>query len=177
MSTRITLEQSDITTLAFDAIVNAANAALRDGSGVNGAIQRAGGPSILQECRQWVEKNGLLPAGQAMITTGGLLPARYVIHAVGPVFQDDDPSMPVLLADAYRNALRVALENQLKTVAFPNISTGVFGYPKAQACVIAVKAVRDFVNAHAGLEEVRFVCFDEENYAFYQLELARSGLV
>ncbi len=169
MNTKLTLERGDITKIAFDAIVNAANSWLLGGGGVDGAIHRAGGPKILEDCMVIRARQGGCDTGEAVITTGGNLPARFVIHTVGPVFRENDPKMPVLLGNCYRNSLRLAVENGLKTVAFPNISTGVYGYPKEEACTTAMQAVQAFLSEHPDeLEEVRFVCFDEENYELYR---------
>lgn len=175
MRTRLTFERGDITRLAFDAIVNAANPALLPGGGVCGAIHRAGGPAISEECRAIRAKEGDCPTGEAVITTAGNLPARFVIHAVGPVYWKYDPEMPVLLGRCYCNALLLAVENGLKTVAFPNISTGIYGYPKAEACEVAIRATRKFIAENDGaLEEVRFVCFDEENGRLYSERLSED---
>ncbi len=164
MKTNITLHRGDITKIAFDAIVNAANNTLLGGGGVDGAIHRAGGPEILEECR----KIGHCETGQAVITTGGNLPAQYVIHTVGPVWNGGTKQEAALLGDCYYNALALAVDKGLKTIAFPNISTGVYGFPKREAAKIAVRAVHEFLEYIPGLEEVQFVCFDEENYALYE---------
>ena len=174
MKTRITVEQGDITKLAFDAIVNAANSSLLGGGGMDGAIHRAGGPQILAECQIIRNRQGGCPTGDAVITTGGRLPAHFVIHTVGPVYRANDPQIPVLLANCYTNSLQLVVENGLKTVAFPNISTGVYGYPKAKAAAIAIQATQDFLAENEDLEEVRFVCFDAENYALYRDVLSPS---
>ncbi|MBX2892901.1 MAG: O-acetyl-ADP-ribose deacetylase [Saprospiraceae bacterium] len=175
MTTRLTLEQGDITKIAFDVIVNAANSSLLGGGGVDGAIHRAGGPKILEECMEIRASQGGCKTGEAVMTTGGSLPARFVIHTVGPVYSAHDPAMPTLLGNCYRNSLRLAVSYGLKTVAFPNISTGVYGYPKAAACEVALLAVRAFLSEHDGkLEEVRFVCFDEENFALYSERLSEG---
>ncbi len=174
MKTRITLAQGDLTKVAFDAIVNAANTSLLGGGGVDGAIHRAGGPQILAECRAIRDRQGGCAVGEAVITSGGRLPARFVIHTVGPVFRANDPKIPALLANCYTNSLRLAVENELKTVAFPNISTGVYGYPKAEAAAVAIEAVQHFLLENDRLEEVRFVCFDAENYAIYREVLSFS---
>lgn len=173
MSTKLTLERGDITKITFDAIVNAANSSLLGGGGVDGAIHRAGGPKILEECKAIRARQGGCLTGEAVITTGGNLPAGFVIHTVGPVYRENDPAMPVLLGNCYRNSLRLAVENGLKTVAFPNISTGVYGYPKAEAAEVAVQAVRSFLAENQNvMEEVRFVCFDEENFDLYSERLS-----
>lgn len=178
MKTKITIDRSDITTLDFDAIVNAANNALLYGGGVCGVIFRAAGSKLEDECKAIRATIGERPTGTAVITSGGKLPARHVIHAVGPVYRRDKPETPLLLGSAYRDALRVAVENGLKTVAFPNISTGIYGYPKEEASEVAIDAVLAFLAEHPdALEEVRFVCFDEENYALYQKRLVKEGLI
>jgi O-acetyl-ADP-ribose deacetylase len=155
--------QGDITKLKVDAIVNAANAQLTDGSGVNGAIQRAGGPLILEECR----KIGGCPTGDAVITSGGRLPAKYVIHAVGPVWHGGHQHEGELLACAYHNSLKRAVENNISTLAFPNISTGIFGFPKELAAEIAVREVTAFLKDNTAIKEVIFCCYDEDNLKHY----------
>ncbi len=176
MVTKITFQRGDITRLPFDAIVNAANSALLPGGGVCGAIHRAGGPSIEAACRAVRAEEGDCPTGEAVMTTAGNLPARFVIHAVGPVYWKHDPEMPVLLGKCYRNALQLAVENGLKTIAFPNISTGIYGYPKEEACEVAIEATQKFIAEHDGmLEEVRFICFDEENNRLYSERLSVSA--
>lgn len=173
MKAKISLERGDITKITFDAIVNAANSSLLGGGGVDGAIHRAGGPKILEECSAIRARQGGCATGEAVITTGGNLPARFVIHTVGPVFKENDAAMPVLLGNCYRNSLLLAVENGLKTVAFPNISTGIYGYPKEEAADVAIRAVRDFLSENQGvLEEIRFVCFDEENFELYSERLS-----
>jgi O-acetyl-ADP-ribose deacetylase (regulator of RNase III) len=158
MALRMTVVQGDITKQEVDAIVNAANERLLGGGGVDGAIHRAAGPELKEECR----KIGGCPTGEARITKGYRLPARYVIHAVGPVWQGGDRGEPEKLAACYRNALRLAVENGAKTVAFPGISTGVYGYPLEAATRIAMATVRDCLAAMPAIEEVRFVTFGEE---------------
>lgn len=173
MPTKLTLERGDITKIAFDAIVNAANSSLLGGGGVDGAIHRTGGPKILEECMAIRARQGGCPTGEAVVTTGGNLPARFVIHTVGPVFRENDATMPVLLGNCYRNSLRLAAENELKTVAFPNISTGIYGYPKVEAADVAIQAVQGFLLENQDvLEEIRFVCFDEENFELYRERLS-----
>ena len=163
--------QGDITKLEVDAIVNAANSSLLGGGGVDGAIHRAGGPEILEACRAIRARQGSLPTGQAVATSAGRLPAQYVIHTVGPVYQDGTRGEPELLANAYRNSLKIALENGCRTVAFPNISTGIYGYPKAEAAKIAVGTVREYLSGTEDSLGVTFVCFDPENFSLYQAEL------
>lgn len=170
---RIQLVRDDITKMTTDAIVNAANTSLLGGGGVDGAIHRAGGPAILDECRAIRARQGGCDVGEAVITTGGNLPARYVIHTVGPVWCGGNKQEPELLASAYRNSLQLAADNSLKTIAFPNISTGIYHFPKDKAAEIAVTTVRAFLTDNASIEQVVFVCFDEENYDIYK-ELLNS---
>jgi len=162
------LDQGDITRLAADAIVNAANSSLMGGGGVDGAIHRAGGLAILEDCKRIVARQGRLPAGQAVITTGGNLPAKHVIHTVGPVWHGGERGEPALLADAYRNSLRIAVENGLRRIAFPSISTGIYGYPIEKASRVAVAAVREFVREHGAPEEVIFVLYSPADHAVYE---------
>lgn len=167
--TRIQAITGDITRVGVDAIVNAANSALRGGGGVDGAIHAAGGPSILEECQNWVRKHGRLATGDAMITGGGALPARRVIHTVGPVYAQHEPQEAKrLLEDCYRNSLVLATENECTSIAFPNISTGVYGYPKADAAATAVSTVEEWSARDTEPEEIVFVCFDETNYGLYR---------
>jgi O-acetyl-ADP-ribose deacetylase len=173
MNPRIKLIRGDITKLKVDAIVNAANTSLLGGGGVDGAIHRAGGPAILADCRRIRDRQGGCEVGEAVITSGGNLPARYVIHTVGPVWQDGQHDEDDLLASAYRNSLRLAVAHQLKTIAFPNISTGIYHFPKNMAAVIAVDTVTDFLEFDKELEHVIFVCFDEENYELYDALLGK----
>lgn len=163
----IELIRGDITEIAVDAIVNAANSSLLGGGGVDGAIHRRGGPAILEECKRIRDRQGGCPTGEAVITTGGKLPARYVIHTVGPVWHGGDRGEAALLRNCYLNSLRLAEENGIKTIAFPNISTGVYGYPKPEAARIAIAAVRDYLSESTSIEKVIFVCYDEENYQLY----------
>lgn len=168
---RLSLIQGDITKLKADAIVNAANSSLMGGGGVDGAIHRAGGPAILDECREIVARRGRCATGQAVITSGGNLPARFVIHTVGPVWYGGRNNEERLLAEAYLNSLNLAVERGVKTIAFPNISTGVYGFPKAEAAKIAVDTVRKFLEINTQLQMVSFVCFDAENYELYKRTL------
>ncbi len=160
---------ADITTLHVNAVVNAANSSLMGGGGVDGAIHRAGGEEILNECKKIVAKIGILPTGEAVITTAGKMPSRYVIHTVGPVWHGGMRNEPDLLKNCYKNSLRVGIENEVKTIAFPSISTGVYGYPVAEASGIAVNAVMDFVKKNPdGFKEIIFCGFDtstEREYA------------
>jgi len=162
----IKLLHGDITQLTVDAVVNAAKNSLLGGSGVDGAIHKAGGPSILRECKEINAEQGGCPTGEAVITTAGKLPAKYVIHTVGPVYQNGQNGEPDLLRNCYLNSLKLASGHQLESIAFPNISTGAYGYPKGEAAKIAVDAVR---SAEAKtLHTCYFVCFDDENYRHYQ---------
>lgn len=161
------LVQGDITKEEVDAIVNAANSSLMGGGGVDGAIHRAGGPAILEECKKIVARQGRLPAGQAVITTGGNLPAKYVIHTVGPIWRGGGAGEAQTLADAYTSSLEVARSNGLKTVAFPSISTGAYGYPVDEAAEVALKAVIGYLKEHEWFTEVRFVLFDDRTYDAY----------
>ena len=161
--------QGDITQLNVDAIVNAANSSLLGGSGVNGAIHRAAGPELLQECRAL----GGCPTGQARLTRGYRLPARYVIHAVGPVWQGGTQDEAKLLASCYRESLALAAAQQLASIAFPCISTGIYGYPPEQAVKVAIAAVRHYLRTPCSLREVIFCCFSASDLALYRTALAR----
>ncbi len=163
----IKLIQGDITRVEADAIVNAANSTLLGGGGVDGAIHRAGGRAILEECIKINESSGGCPTGEAVITTAGRLPAKYVIHTVGPVWRGGMQDEEQLLGNAYHNSLKLAVENGVKSIAFPNISTGVYGFPKERAAKIAVERVRSFLKTEKSISEVIFVCFDNENYTIY----------
>ena len=167
---KIRIIRGDITEQETDAIVNAANSSLMGGGGVDGAIHRKGGPKILEECKrirrtQW--PNGL-PTGKAVITTGGNLKAKYVIHTVGPVWRGGKHGEAELLADAYRNSLKLAVSKGIKTISFPAISTGAYGYPMEEAAEVALKTVRDFLEAEDKLDEVVFVLFTESAYRIYE---------
>jgi O-acetyl-ADP-ribose deacetylase (regulator of RNase III) len=165
---RIKLVQGDITKIKADAIVNAANTSLLGGGGVDGAIHRAGGKAILEECIQIRNRQGGCKTGEAVITTGGNLPAKYVIHTVGPVYNNGGKGEDGLLASAYLNSLKLAAENHVETIAFPNISTGIYHFPKKKAATIAIKTVQDFLAENDGIKEVVFVCFDDENCGIYK---------
>ena len=168
----IQLIRGDITKIEVDAIVNAANSSLLGGGGVDGAIHRAGGPAILEECRAIRAKQGGCKVGEAVITTAGLLPAKYVIHTVGPVWNGGHNGEPNLLANCYRNSLQLAVENGVTTIAFPNISTGIYHFPKLEAADIAINTVRQFITNDKKLKEIFFVCFDAENFTLYKTGLA-----
>lgn len=164
------LVEGDITQQDTEAIVNAANEELRVGGGVDGAINRAGGPRIQEEAR----KIGRCPTGQAVITTGGNLKAKYVIHAVGPIYRDGRRGEPELLASAYRESLKLASARGIRSVAFPSLSTGVYGYPVAEAAKIALKTVKDYLAEHPEIELVRFVLFGRPTYEVFAQALKES---
>lgn len=165
---RLLITQGDITRQATEAIVNAANSGLMGGGGVDGAIHRAGGPAILEECKQIVARQGRLPTGKAVITTGGNLKAKYVIHTVGPVWRGGNGGEPELLASAYQESLKLAAENDIGSVAFPSISTGVYGYPVDKAARVAIDAVASFLGQGAtSVREVLFVLFDSMTFDAY----------
>jgi len=166
----IEITKGDITKEKVDAIVNAANKTLLGGGGVDGAIHRAGGPAILAECKTL---DGC-ETGNAKATTGGNLPAKYVIHTVGPVYRDGNHSEPDLLAGCHRRSLEVAVEKGAKTVAFPAISCGVYGYPIPDAARIAVNTTGDFLKSHAGVERVRFVLFSQDVYSAFEKALKET---
>lgn len=168
----IELVQGDITKMNVDAIVNAANSSLMGGGGVDGAIHRAGGPAILEECKQIVARQGPCKTGEAVITTGGMLPAKYVIHTVGPIWSGSGKE-DALLENCYRNSLNLAAQHDVKSIAFPNISTGVYRFPKDRAAGIAVKTVQQWMQNPQPVEQVYFVCFDEGNFNLYQQLLGK----
>ncbi|MEM4704323.1 MAG: O-acetyl-ADP-ribose deacetylase [Candidatus Bathyarchaeia archaeon] len=168
--TEICLVKGDITEMDTDAIVNAANSSLMGGGGVDGAIHRKGGPKILEECKriratQW--PNGL-PVGKAVMTSGGNLKAKHVIHTVGPIWRGGFSGEEALLAEAYRNCLKLAVTNGLKSLAFPSISTGAYGYPIEKASVVALTTVKEFLKKEGKLENVTFVLFSENDYRLYK---------
>jgi O-acetyl-ADP-ribose deacetylase len=165
--------QGDITKIATDAIVNAANSSLLGGGGVDGAIHRAGGPEILEACKKIVARQGGCKTGEAVITTAGKLPARFVIHTVGPVWNGGNNQEAEKLANCYRNSLSIAAENNCTTIAFPSISTGVYRFPKDFAAAIAAREVADYVKRDTLFKKIIFVCFDVENFQLLQLELTR----
>ncbi|MBI4283126.1 MAG: O-acetyl-ADP-ribose deacetylase [Chloroflexi bacterium] len=176
--TRLSVIQGDITRQATEAIVNAANSSLMGGGGVDGAIHRAGGPAILEECKQIVSRQGRLPTGKAVITSGGNLKAKFVIHTVGPVWYGGNRGEPELLASAYRESLKIAAENNLSSISFPSISTGAYGYPVAEAAGVAISAVASFLKGqNTSIKEVVFVLFDSTTLASYSAvlgEIARE---
>ena len=169
---KLIITKGDITQQATDAIVNAANSSLMGGGGVDGAIHRAGGPAILEECKQIVSRQGRLPTGKAVITTGGNLKTKYVIHTVGPVWYGGSRGEAELLESAYGESLKLAAENNLTSVSFPSISTGAYGYPVAEAARIAITTVVSFLKEQAtSIKEVVFVLFDSRTYESYRSAL------
>jgi len=166
--TKVSIVQADITKQATEAIVNAANPSLMGGGGVDGAIHRAGGPAILEECKKIVARQGKLPTGKAVVTTGGNLKARYVIHTVGPIWHGGGGNEGELLRSAYYECLKLASANKLASISFPCISTGAYGYPVGEAAEIAVSTVVSFLKEQAtSLREVVFVPFDSRTYQSY----------
>jgi len=169
---RISLIQGDITKQPTDSIVNAANSSLLGGGGVDGAIHRVGGPVILEQCKQIVAKQGRLPPGKAVITTGGRLKAKWVIHTVGPIWQGGKTFEAETLASAYRESLRIASHYGLQSIAFPSISTGAYGYPIPDAARVALQTVSHFLTEQSSsLKEVTFVLFDARTYDTYSTAL------
>jgi len=174
--TKIVLVQGDITQQTTEAIVNAANSGLMGGGGVDGAIHRAGGLAILEECRKIVSRIGRLGTGKAVITNGGNLKAKYVIHTVGPVWRGGSSDEPELLASAYRESLKLATAYKLKSISFPSISTGAYGYPLSEAAKVAMGTVIDFLqNNPTPLELVLFVLWGSEAYQAYKTALADNA--
>ena len=166
--TKVALIQGDITRQATEAVVNAANSDLMVGGGVDGAIHRAGGPAILEECRLIISRIGRLGTGKAVITTGGNLKAKYVIHTVGPVWHGGNRGEAELLSSAYRESLKLAAEHKLKSISFPSISTGIYGYPVAEAAKVALEAVTSFLRDKPNsLERVYFVLYDSKTFNAY----------
>lgn len=168
---RLRVVVGDITELDVDAVVTAANTQLKGGGGVDGAVHRAAGKSLVEASR----KQAPCPTGSAVITPGFALPANHVIHAVGPVYRDGKSGEPELLRSAYHESLKLAEANQLREVAFPCISTGVYGYPPVQACATAVAAVREFLAEHALPETVIFCCFSDRDAGLYRKQLSQEG--
>jgi len=165
---QIKLIKGDITTLEVDAIVNAANSSLLGGGGVDGAIHRVGGPAILKECLEIRNRQGGCATGQAVITTGGNLFARHVIHTVGPIWQGGKNNEQVLLKECYTNSLQLAEQYEINSIAFPNISTGVYHFPKEEAAIIAIETVQNYLATHILPSQIIFACFDGENYNIYR---------
>ena len=169
---KIEVIQGDITKVSVDAIVNAANTSLMGGGGVDGAIHRAGGPEILEDCRKIVARQGGCKVGEAVITGAGKLSAKFVIHTVGPVWNGGSKGESDKLANCYINSLKIAIENNCKSIAFPNISTGIYHYPKDLAATIAVSTVHKFLQTNNSIESVMFVCFDADNFSITNKVLA-----
>lgn len=167
----IELIKGDITKIDVDAIVNAANSSLLGGGGVDGAIHKAGGPTILEDCRKIIAKQGGCKTGNAVITRAGNLPAKHVIHTVGPVWNGGQKNEELKLAECYKNSLALAVENSCSSIAFPNISTGIYKFPKDKAAFIAVNTVLSFLSENGNIIKIIFVCFDEDNYYWLKRNL------
>jgi O-acetyl-ADP-ribose deacetylase (regulator of RNase III) len=167
----IQLLKGDITKVSADCIVNAANTSLLGGGGVDGAIHKAGGQAILDDCRKIIAKQGGCKVGQAVITTAGNLPSNFVIHTVGPVWNGGKKNERQKLSDCYKNSLQLAVDNDCKTVAFPNISTGIYKFPKDEAAKIAVTTTVEFLSKTDKIDKVIFVCFDDENFSLMEKQL------
>jgi O-acetyl-ADP-ribose deacetylase (regulator of RNase III) len=165
---KIAIIQGDITRQTTDTIINAANSSLMGGGGVDGAIHRAGGPAILEECIKIVARQGRLPTGKAVITTAGNMKTKYVIHTVGPIWRGGNQDEPALLASAYRESLKLAAANNLSSVSFPSISTGAYGYPVEEGAAIALKEVVSFLKQPSSVKEVVFVLFDARTFDAYK---------
>jgi len=169
---KLSLIEGDITQQSTEAIVNAANSSLMGGGGVDGAIHRAGGPAILEDCKKIVARQGRLPTGKTVITTGGNLKAKHVIHTVGPVWHGGGVGEPELLASAYRESLKLATENKLASISFPSISTGAYGYPLDEAALVALKTVISFLNEkNTSVKHVEFVLFGQSALKAYERAL------
>lgn len=171
VSEKIEIIQGDITKVNVDVIVNAANSSLLGGGGVDGAIHRAGGPEILAECRAIVARQGGCKTGEAVITGAGRLPAKFVIHTVGPVWNNGHRGESELLSRCYKNSLTIAANHHCSTIAFPNISTGIYRFPKSDAAKISVEAVNELLPSFPVIQKVLFVCFDEENFILVQQQI------
>lgn len=168
MNKIINVIKGDITKIEVDAIVNAANSSLLGGGGVDGAIHRAGGPAILEECRMIVARQGGCKTGEAVITAAGNLHAKYVIHTVGPVWNGGQKNEENLLANCYFNSLRLAVDNSCTTIAFPNISTGIYRFPKELAAQISINAINQFLESNTTIKRITIVCFDDENFQLFK---------
>lgn len=173
----IELIKGDITKIKVDAIVNAANTSLLGGGGVDGAIHKVGGKAILEDCQKIRAKQGGCKVGEAVITTAGKLPAKFVIHTVGPVWNNGKSNEEYLLMLAYTNSLKLALENEVSSIAFPNISTGIYKFPKEKAAKIAIQTVSNFLNSNEKITQMIFVCFDEDNYKIYSELFKNKDLI
>jgi O-acetyl-ADP-ribose deacetylase (regulator of RNase III) len=168
ISTKIELIKGDITKLDTEAVVNAANSSLKGGGGVDGAIHRAAGPKLHDECMTIIQKRGGCPTGEAVITSAGDMPSRFVIHAVGPVWNGGSDGEHELLRKTYRSSLETAELFGLKSLAFPNISTGIYGFPKKEAAKIAIETVNEYLAENEFIEKVIFCCFEDENHQLYE---------
>jgi len=168
---RIIVEKGDITKIEVDAIVNAANTSLLGGGGVDGAIHRAGGNEILEDCQKIIAKQGGCKVGEAVITTAGKLPSKFVIHTVGPVWNGGNKKENEKLESCYLNSLKLATQNNCKTIAFPSISTGIYKFPKDKAAKIAIKTIKDFLENENTIEKVILISFDDENFNILKNEL------
>ena len=164
----LSLQKGDITKVETDVIVNAANSSLLGGGGVDGAIHNAGGSAILEECRRIVDRQGSCPVGEAVMTTAGRMPAKYVVHTVGPIWSYGKMNEEEKLRDCYRNSLKLADEKNVESISFPNISTGAYGFPKEKAVEIALDEVKKYFTVNMyDIKKVVFVCFDDENFDIY----------
>ena len=172
MNSRIEVTRGDITLINVDAIVNAANSSLMGGGGVDGAIHRAGGTAILEACKKIVATQGGCKTGEAVITTAGKLAAKYVIHTVGPVWNGGNQKERELLANCYKNSLNLAVKNNCTSIAFPNISTGIYRFPKPEAAKISIQTIKSFLSNNNSIEKVIVVCFDEENFMLAEEQLS-----
>ncbi|EOD01551.1 O-acetyl-ADP-ribose deacetylase [Caldisalinibacter kiritimatiensis] len=168
--TQIKVLQDDITKQDTEAIVNAANSSLMGGGGVDGAIHRAGGPQILEECKEIRKTKGKCPTGEAVITSGGNLRAKYVIHTVGPIWHGGDNNEPQLLKNAYKNSLILAYNNNINSISFPSISTGAYRYPIEKASDIALTAVKEILDKHS-FKEIRFILFSKNDFDIYKRKI------
>ena len=177
MKFNIQVLKGDITKIPVDAIVNAANSSLMGGGGVDGAIHRNGGPSILEECRKIIAKQGTCKTSDAVITKAGNLPAKYVIHTVGPVWHGGSNNEKQKLRNCYINSLLLGSKHHCNTISFPNISTGVYGFPKNEAAKISTSAVTEFLSGETNVQKVVFVCFDDENLELVSDELIKLGIL
>ena len=172
----IQLLKGDITKITVDCIVNAANTSLLGGGGVDGAIHRAGGKAILDDCRKIIAKQGGCKVGEAVITVAGNLPSKFVIHTVGPVWNGGLKNERESLSNCYRNSLQLAVANNCRTIAFPNISTGIYRFPKDEAAKIAVSTTIEFLSKNKEIDKVIFVCFDDDNFGFIESQLTGKNI-
>ena len=172
----IQLLKGDITKVTVDCIVNAANTSLLGGGGVDGAIHRAGGNAILEDCRKIIAKQGGCKVGEAVITTAGNLPSKFVIHTVGPVWNGGQKNEREKLSNCYINSLQLAVANNCRTIAFPNISTGIYKFPKDEAARIAVSTTVEFLSKNKEIDKVIFVCFDDDNFGFIESQLIEKNI-